>query len=65
MRVSGRHIVYSGVDNAIWFYGGDRAAITETVANDRGGVMPAWGRLLDPVTVKQLAAYVHSLGGGG
>jgi cytochrome c oxidase cbb3-type subunit 3 len=26
--------------------------------------MPAWGQRLDPVTVKMLAAYVHSRGGG-
>jgi cytochrome c oxidase cbb3-type subunit 3 len=26
--------------------------------------MPAWGERLDPVTIKMLAAYVHSLGGG-
>ncbi len=24
--------------------------------------MPAWGERLDPVTIKMLAAYVHSLG---
>jgi cytochrome c oxidase cbb3-type subunit 3 len=48
----------------IWLYGGDRATLTETVTNARGGVMPAWGQRLDPVTVKMLAAYVHSLGGG-
>lgn len=48
----------------IWLYGGDRATLTETVANSRNGVMPSWGGRLDPVTVKMLAAYVHSLGGG-
>jgi cytochrome c oxidase cbb3-type subunit 3 len=26
--------------------------------------MPAWGKKLDPVTLKMLAVYVHSLGGG-
>ena len=26
--------------------------------------MPGWKDRLDPVTVKMLAAYVHSLGGG-
>ena len=26
--------------------------------------MPSWGGRLDPVTIKMLAAYVHSLGGG-
>jgi len=48
----------------IWLYGGDRAAIALSIANSRNGVMPAWGRILDPVTIKQLTVYVHSLGGG-
>lgn len=52
------------LDNDIWLYGGDRESLTETIANSRGGVMPAWGRILKRVTVKQLAVYVHSLGGG-
>jgi len=52
------------LDNAIWLYGGDRNTIAETVARSRRGVMPAWGRILDAVVVKQLAVYVHSLGGG-
>ena len=26
--------------------------------------MPRWDNRLDPVTIKMLAAYVHSLGGG-
>jgi cytochrome c oxidase cbb3-type subunit 3 len=50
--------------DAIWLYGGSPADITYTVANARNSVMPAWGERLDPVTVKMLAAYVHSLGGG-
>lgn len=48
----------------IWLYGGDRATLIQTVMNSRAGVMPRWGHRLDPVTVKMLAAYVHSLGGG-
>jgi cytochrome c oxidase cbb3-type subunit 3 len=52
------------LSDAIWLYGGDRATLTQTVTNARAGVMPAWGQRLDPVTVKMLAAYVHSLGGG-
>lgn len=48
----------------IWLYGGDRASLTNTVVNAHGGVMPAWGGRLDPVTIKMLAVYVHSLGGG-
>lgn len=50
--------------DAIWLYGGDRAALTQTVANARYGVMPAWNRKLDAATINMLAAYVHSLGGG-
>lgn len=50
--------------DAIWLYGGDRATVAESVSRGRRGVMPAWGKILDPVTVKQLAVYVHSLGGG-
>ncbi|MBP2277466.1 MULTISPECIES: cytochrome-c oxidase, cbb3-type subunit III [Sphingomonas] len=50
--------------DGIWLYGGDRDTITETVTNARYGIMPAWGARLDPVTVKMLAIYVHSLGGG-
>jgi cytochrome c oxidase cbb3-type subunit 3 len=48
----------------IWLYGGDRATLVYTVTNARQGVMPAWHARLDPVTIKMLAAYVHSLGGG-
>ena len=52
------------LSNAISLYGGDKASIVETVTNARRGVMPAWGRRLDDATLKQLAVYVHSLGGG-
>ena len=52
------------LSDAIWLYGGDREALTQTITNARYGVMPAWGQRLDPVTTKMLAAYVHSLGGG-
>ena len=50
--------------DAIWLYGGDAESVRATIANSRYGVMPRWGDRLDPVTVKMLAAYVHSLGGG-
>jgi len=48
----------------IWLYGSDEATIIETVTNGRAGVMPAWEGRLDPVTIKAMAVYVHSLGGG-
>jgi cytochrome c oxidase cbb3-type subunit 3 len=36
----------------------------KTVTNGRAGMMPAWAGRLDPVTIKALAVYVHTLGGG-
>ncbi len=59
-----REVGAPNLTDAIWLYGGDRAALTTTITNARGGVMPAWTGRLDPVTIKMLASYVHSLGGG-
>ncbi|PLX37481.1 MAG: cytochrome-c oxidase, cbb3-type subunit III [Hyphomicrobiales bacterium] len=50
--------------DGIWLYGSDAATLTETVTAGRKGVMPAWTGRLDDVTIKSLAVYVHSLGGG-
>lgn len=52
------------LNNHIWLYGDDRYTLFETIANGRAGVMPAWGLKLSENTVKKLAVYVHSLGGG-
>ena len=48
----------------IWLYGSDEATVVDTITNGRAGVMPAWVGRLDPATIKALAVYVHSLGGG-
>jgi cytochrome c oxidase cbb3-type subunit 3 len=48
----------------IWLFGSDKAAIVEGIWNGRGGVMPGWAGRLDDVTIKALAVYVHSFGGG-
>ncbi|MEM7193096.1 MAG: c-type cytochrome, partial [Pseudomonadota bacterium] len=48
----------------LWLYGGDKVSIMESIANSRAGMMPAWDQRLDPATIKELAIYVHSLGGG-
>lgn len=50
--------------DAIWLYGGDRAALMETVTKARYGVMPAWGGRLSEDEIRAVATYVHSLGGG-
>ena len=50
--------------DAIWLYGGDVAALTETVTNARYGVMPSWTTRLSEAEIRSVAAYVHGLGGG-
>lgn len=50
--------------DGIWLYGNRHADVEESIRTGRGGVMPAWSGKLDPVTIKMLAIYVHSLGGG-
>jgi len=50
--------------DGIWLYGGSKAQVVESIRTGRGGSMPAWGPRLDAATVKSLAVYVHSLGGG-
>lgn len=47
-----------------WLYGGDKASLLRSVYGPRGGVMPAWDERFDPATIRALAIYVHSLGGG-
>jgi len=60
----GRQFGAPNLTDGIWLYGGAKADVVASVTNAHAGVMPAWGHRLDPVTIKMLAAYVHSLGGG-
>jgi cytochrome c oxidase cbb3-type subunit 3 len=60
----GRQVGAPNLTDGIWLYGGDAETIGQTITNGRGGVMPHWGGRLDRPTIKMLAAYVHSLGGG-
>lgn len=50
--------------DAIWLYGGDPAALTQTVTYARFGVMPAWSGRLTEAEIRAVALYVHQLGGG-
>ncbi|MER8549316.1 cytochrome-c oxidase, cbb3-type subunit III [Mesorhizobium sp. M1169] len=50
--------------DAIWLYGSGETAIAAQVRAPRHGVMPAWIGRLGEIKVKELAVYVHSLGGG-
>lgn len=52
------------LNNAIWLYEGGKEGIVKQLNNPRHGVMPAWVERLDETAIKQLAVYVHSLGGG-
>ncbi|MFN3989595.1 MAG: cytochrome-c oxidase, cbb3-type subunit III [Erythrobacter sp.] len=52
------------LNDAIWLFGGSEAQVRAQIISPRHGVMPAWQGRLDPVTIKMLAAYVHSRGGG-
>ncbi|SOC42816.1 cytochrome c oxidase cbb3-type subunit 3 [Rhizobium subbaraonis] len=50
--------------DAIWLKGEAEAAIATQIRSPKHGVMPAWLPRLGEPTVKQLAVFVHSLGGG-
>jgi len=50
--------------DAIWLYGGTKEDVVHSITYSRAGVMPYWTTRLDEVTIKQLALYIHSLGGG-
>lgn len=59
-----REFVAPNLTDAIWFYGSGEDAIARQVSHPKHGVMPAWEARLGDATVKQLAIFVHSLGGG-
>jgi cytochrome c oxidase cbb3-type subunit 3 len=52
------------LNDQVWLYGSDKAAIVRMIGNPRLGVMPAWAGRLDPAVVNMLTVYVHALGGG-
>jgi cytochrome c oxidase cbb3-type subunit 3 len=52
------------LNDKVWLYEGSLAGIEAQLQNPRHGVMPAWGARLGDTAVKELAVYVHGLGGG-
>ena len=52
------------LNDMIWLYGGEPEQIAAQIHQPRLGAMPAWQGRLDDTTIKMLAVYVHSLGGG-
>jgi cytochrome c oxidase cbb3-type subunit 3 len=59
-----RELGAPALNNRIWLYGGDKAAVVQSIYFARAGQMPAWGNRLDAAALKQLTIFVHSLGGG-
>lgn len=59
-----RSVGAPNLSDKIWLYGSERPDIAFTVTYSHAGVMPYWSGRLDENTIKQLALYVHSLGGG-
>jgi cytochrome c oxidase cbb3-type subunit 3 len=54
----------ANLTSGIFQWGGTKADLVKTITEGRAGVMPAWTGKLEPATIKELAVYVHSLGGG-
>ena len=52
------------LSDALWLFGGDKPTIVNTITNSRFGVMPSWQGRISDAQIKQVAFYVHQLGGG-
>jgi cytochrome c oxidase cbb3-type subunit III len=59
-----RQLGAPSLSDALWLYGSSEAEIAQQIRAPRHGVMPAWKHRLGEDTVKKLAIFVHSLGGG-
>lgn len=60
----GRDFGAPKLSDGIWLHGDSREAIIAQVTKPMHGVMPTWQGRLDDVAIKEVAVYVHSLGGG-
>lgn len=63
----GKGMIEVGAPNLtdqIWLHGDMLVDVKAQINVARNGVMPFWEKRLDPITLKSLAVYVHSLGGG-
>jgi len=52
------------LSDGIWLKGSTEAQIAAQIRNPKHGAMPAWVARLGEPTIKQLAVFVHTLGGG-
>ncbi|MEE9314121.1 MAG: cytochrome-c oxidase, cbb3-type subunit III [Rhizobiaceae bacterium] len=60
----GREFGAPNLVDAISLYGHTRVTMVSQISKPKHGVMPAWIEKLGEANIKQLAIYVHSLGGG-
>ncbi len=60
----GREFGAPNLADAISLYGNNAKLIAAQIYSPRHGVMPAWQSRLSDETIKQLAIFVHSRGGG-
>jgi cytochrome c oxidase cbb3-type subunit III len=60
----GRDFGAPNLADALWLYSGSEAEVIAQIRKPKHGLMPAWEGRLSPSTIRQLALYVHSLGGG-
>lgn len=59
-----REVGAPNLRSAVNLYGASKEAIITQISLPRQGVMPSWNSRLDAATIKSVAIYVHSLGGG-
>ncbi len=52
------------LSDSLWLYGSSKDDIVAQIKKPKHGLMPSWEGRLDASTIRQLALYVHSLGGG-
>jgi len=66
--VGSKEVGAPALNNNLWLFKGDKQSVKELVTaqvtNPRHGSMPDWSSRMDDATIKMLAVYVHSLGGG-
>ena len=54
----------ANLTDGLQLYGADLKDLIQTISYARNSTMPAWSARLDPVTIKALTVFVHSLGAG-
>lgn len=59
-----RELGAPNLTDRIWLYGASQKDVAATITNGLNGMMPAWQDRLTEAQIRQVAYYVHQLGGG-